>query len=127
MKKIELYTGDKIYMFPNGDIATKERMLEQFPAVLTFDHIIETDEAGEVAFAVQNLSAMCSLYQIDTSLSVEEKIAKIEEIINAEPEEDTSSSAEERIAAALEAQVMLSLPDETDDTTNVQEVIKHEF
>ena len=113
MKKIELYTGDKIYMFPNGDIATKERMLEQFPAVLTFDHIIETDEAGEVAFAVQNLSAMCSLYQIDTSLSVEEKIAKIEEIINAEPEEDTSESTEERIAAALEAQVMMSLPDDT--------------
>lgn len=113
MKKIELYTGDKIYMFPNGDIATKERMLEQFPAVLTFDHIIETDEAGEVAFAVQNLSAMCSLYQIDISLSVEEKIAKIEEIINTEPEEDTSASAEERIAAALEAQVMMSLPDDT--------------
>ena len=113
MKKIELYTGDKVYMFPNGDIATKERMLQQFPAVLTFDHIIETDEAGEVAFAVQNLSAMCSLYQIDTSLPVEEKIAKIEEIINAEPEEDTSASAEERIAAALEAQVMMSLPDDT--------------
>ena len=113
MKKIELYTGDKIYMFPNGDIATKERMLQQFPAVLTFDHIIETDEAGEVAFAVQNLSAMCSLYQIDTSLPVEEKIAKIEEIINSEPEEDTSASAEERIAAALEAQVMMSLPDDT--------------
>ena len=113
MKKIELYTGDKIYMFPNGDIATKERMLQQFPAVLTFDHIIETDEAGEVAFAVQNLSAMCSLYQIDTSLPVEEKIAKIEEIINTEPEEDTSASAEERIAAALEAQVMMSLPDDT--------------
>ena len=113
MKKIELYTGDKIYMFPNGDIATKERMLQQFPAVLTFDHIIETDEAGEVAFAVQNLSAMCSLYQIDTSLPVEEKIAKIEEIVNTEPEEDTSASAEERIAAALEAQVMMSLPDDT--------------
>ena len=113
MKKIELYTGDKIYMFPNGDIATKERMLQQFPAVLTFDHIIETDEAGEVAFAVQNLSAMCSLYQIDTSLPVEEKIAKIEDIINTEPEEDTSASTEERIAAALEAQVMMSLPDDT--------------
>lgn len=113
MKKIELYTGDKIYMFPNGDIATKEKMLQQFPAALTFNHIIETDEAGEVAFAVQNLSAMCSLYQIDTSLPVEEKIAKIEEIINTEPEEDTSASTEERIAAALEAQVMMSLPDDT--------------
>ena len=117
MKKIELYTGDKVYMFPNGDIATKEKMIEQFPAVLTFAHIIETDEAGEVAFAVQNLSAMCSLYQIDVSLSTEEKIAKIEKIINTEPEVDTTPSADERIAAALEAQVMMSLPDETDDTT----------
>ena len=115
MKKIELYTGDKTYMFPNGDIATKERMLQQFPAILTFTHIIETDDAGEVAFAVQNLSAMCSLYQIDLSLSTEEKIAKIEEIINTEPviEEDTTPSTDERIAAALEAQVMMSLPDDT--------------
>ena len=113
MKKIELYTGDKIYMFPNGDIATKERMLQQFPAVLTFDHIIETDDAGEVAFAVQNLSAMCSLYQIDASLSIDEKITKIEEIINTEPEEDTIPTTDERIAAALEAQVMMSLPDDT--------------
>ena len=118
MKKIELYKGDKIYMFPNGDVATKEKMLEHFPAVLTFDHIIETDEAGEVAFAVQNLSAMCSLYQIDTSLSTEEKITKLEEIVNTEPEVDTTPSADERIAAALEAQVMMSLPDETEDTTN---------
>lgn len=113
MKKIELYTGNKMYMFPNGDIATKERMLQQFPAVLTFPHIVETDENGEVAFAVQNLSAMCSLYNVDRSLSTEEKIAKIEEIVNTKPEIDTTPNTEERIAAALEAQVMMSLPDET--------------
>ena len=112
MKKIELYTGDKTYMFPNGDIATKEKMLASFPAILTFPHIIETDEAGEVAFAVQNLSATCSLYNIDMSLSKEEKIAKIEEIVNTVPEVDTTPSADERIAAALEAQVMMSLPDD---------------
>ena len=113
MKKIELYTGSKTYMFPNGDIATKERMVQDFPAILTFHHIIETDEAGEVAFAVQNLAALCSLYNIDLSLSTEEKIAKIEEIVNTVPEVDTTPSADERIAAALEAQVMMSLPDDT--------------
>ena len=69
MKIIEKYTGNKTYMFPNGAIATKEAVLEHFPAALTFVHIIETDEAGEVAFAVQNLSAMRSLYDIDTSLT----------------------------------------------------------
>lgn len=113
MKKIELYTGNKTYMFPNGSLATKEAMLSSFPAVLTFPHIIETDEAGEVAFAVQNLSAMCSLYNIDSSLSTDEKIAKIEEIVNVELEVDTVPTADERIAAALEAQVMMSLPDTT--------------
>lgn len=102
MKKLEKYTGNKTYMFPNGVLATSEKMLEQFPAVLTFAHIIETDEAGEVCFAVENLSAMRSLYEIDASLTETEAIAAIEEIINA-PAPEPELSAEERSAAALEA------------------------
>ena len=109
MKKIEKYNGDKVYMFPNGAIATKERMLEDFPAVLTFAHIIETDEMGEVCFAVENLSAMRSFYGIDPSLTESEAIAKIEEIINTEPE--IEPSAEERIASALEYQNLMSMED----------------
>ena len=112
MKKLEKYTGNKTYMFPNGVLATSEKMLEQFPAVLTFAHIIETDEAGEVCFAVENLSAMRSLYEIDAALTEAEAIAAIEEIINA-PVPEPEPSAEERIAAALEYQNMASLPDET--------------
>lgn len=119
MKIIEKYTGEKTYMFPNGALATPEVMLEQFPAVMTFAHIIETDEAGEVAFAVQNLNAMRSLYGLDSVLTEAEAIAAIQEIVNAEPEEDTTISAEERIAAALEYQVLASLEDAetTTDTT----------
>ena len=41
MKIIEKYTGTKTYMFPNGALATPEAMLERFPAVLTFIHIID--------------------------------------------------------------------------------------
>lgn len=96
-------------MFPNGALATPEKMLEQFPAVLTFAHIIETDEAGEVCFAVQNLNAMRSLYGVDASLTEEEAIVKIEEIINTEPEYEPS--AEERIASALEYQNLMSMED----------------
>lgn len=109
MKKIEKYLGNKTYMFPNGALATPEKMLEQFPAVLTFAHIIETDEAGEVCFAVQNLNAMRSLYGVDASLTEEEAIVKIEEIINTEPEYEPS--AEERIASALEYQNLMSMED----------------
>lgn len=112
MKIIEKYTGEKTYMFPNGALATPEVMVEQFPAVLTFAHIIETDEAGEVAFAVQNLNAMRSFYGVDSSLTETEAIAAIQEIVNTEPEVDDTPTPDERIAAALEYQVMASLPDE---------------
>lgn len=110
MKKLEKYTGDKIYMFPNGVLATPEKILEQFPAVLTFTHVIETDEAGEVCFAVENLSAMKSIYEIDKNLTEDEAITKIEEIINTPPPEP-EPSAQERIASALEYQNLMSMED----------------
>lgn len=110
MKKVIKYTGDKIYMFPNGAIATKERVLQDFPAALTFTHIIETDEHEEVCFAVQNLSAMRGVYGIDSTLTEDEAIAAIQEVVNTVPE--TEPSAEERIASALEFQNMMTLPDE---------------
>lgn len=109
MKKIEKYLGNKTYMFPNGVLATPEVIQKKYPAVLTFAHIIETDEAGEVCFAVQNLNATRSLYNIDSSLSEEEAITKLEEIINTEPEVEIS--AEERIASALEYQNLMSMED----------------
>ena len=109
-KKIEKYTGDKTYMFPNGAIATKEAVLKQFPSALTFVHYVETDENGEVMWAFQNLSAMRTMYEIDSSLSEEEALAKIEEIINTPPPEP-EPSAEERMAAAMELQALNSLTD----------------
>ena len=110
MKKIIKYTGDKVFMYPNGALATKDRILKDFPAVLTFTHIIETDENEQVCFAVQNLSAMRGVYGVDASLTEDEAIAKIEEIINM-PEPEPEATAEERIASALEFQNMMSLDD----------------
>ena len=118
MKKVIKYTGDKTFMFPNGGLATPEVVSEQYPAVTAFTHIVETDESCEVLFAIQNLSAMRSIYKIDPSLTEDEAIAKIEEIVNTPEPESTETTAEERIAAALEYQVMASLPDEeTSDST----------
>ena len=101
MKKLEKYLGDKTYMFPNGVLATPEKMLGEFPAILTFVHVIETDENGEVCFAVQNLSALRTIYNIDNSLTENEAIEKIQELINT-PQETSNESTEERTAAALE-------------------------
>ena len=111
MKVIEKYTGEKTYMFPNGSLATKDAVLQQFPAALSFAHIVETDENGEVMFALQNLSAMRSIYNVDAALTEDEAIAAIQKIINTPEPVNTEPTSEERIAAAMEYQVMASLPD----------------
>ena len=121
MKIIEKYTGSKTYMFPNGTLATPEVMVGKYPAIQVFTHIIETDESGEVCFAIQNLSAMRSMYGIDTSLTEEEAIAAIQEIVNTVVEVVEEPTAEERIAAALEYQVMATLPDEEIEEEPVEE------
>jgi hypothetical protein len=107
MIKVEKYTGNKTYMFPNATLATPEIMLDKFPAILSFAHIIETDEAGEVCWAVENLSAIRSQMGIDPTLSENEAIAAIEEIRNA-PQPEPGVSAEERIAAAMEFQNLMN-------------------
>ena len=108
MVKIEKYTGEKTYMYPNGALATPEKLKADFPAVEAFVHIIETDEAGQVCFAVQNLAAIRLQMGIDSSLSEEAAIAAIEELRNA-PAPEPEVSAEERIAAALEYQNLTNL------------------
>ena len=108
MKKLKKYLGTETYMFPSGGIATPKAVMEQFPAATAFAHVIETDEASEVMFACMNLSALRSQYEIDPALSEEEAIAAIETILN-EPAPEPGSDANERIAAALEFQNLLSI------------------
>lgn len=108
MIKIEKYTGTKTYMFPNGELATPEAIKKMFPAVERFAHIIETDEAGQVCFAVQNLAAIRSQMGIEFSLTEDEAIKKIEEIRNT-PDPEPEPDATERIAAAMEYQNLLNM------------------
>lgn len=108
MIKIEKYDGSKTYMFPNGELATPERVKKDYPAVEAFTHIVETDEAGQVMFAIQNLAAIKSQMGIDISVSEEDAINLIEELRNA-PAPEPEVSAEERIAAALEFQNVLNM------------------
>ena len=113
MRILEKYTGDKTYMYPNGSLASPDRIEADYPAVKVFTHIIETDMRGEVCFAIQNLSAMRSIYNIDNSLNDDEAIIAIQDIINAVVEQEPS--AEERIAAALEYQNLVSMEDATEE------------
>ena len=113
MIKLEKYTGEKTYMFPTGAIATPDVVYNNYPAAKVFTFVVGTDKNGQVMQSMDNLSVLRDVYNIDSTLSEDEAIAAIEEIMNApeEPAEQTPT-AEERIAAALEFQVMSSLPDE---------------
>ncbi|MEA4894227.1 MAG: hypothetical protein VB064_03095 [Oscillospiraceae bacterium] len=109
MIKIKKYLGNETYMFPNGSLATPEIMQAEFPAILTFPHIIETDENEQICWAVNNLSAMRSVNNIAKELTEEEAISEIERIRNTTQVVSIEPSAEERIAAALEYQNMMSM------------------
>ena len=106
MIKLEKYTGNITYMFPNGEIATPERLEQDFPAITLFPHVLEVN--GNVCQAVMELSALRQMHDIDENLSEEEAIEAIENIINAPPPEP-GISPEERIAAAMEFQNLMNL------------------
>lgn len=112
MKIFEKYTGDKTYMFLTGKVATPAVIAAEYPATQHFAHIVQTDESGEVLYGILNLATMRSLHGIDPALSEADAIAAIQEAENTVVEVVDEPTAEERIAAALEYQVMASLPDE---------------
>lgn len=100
MTKLEKWTGEKTYMYPNGELAIPQRINADFPAALTFPHLIGTDEGGEVLYSIQNLSSLRTTYEIDKSLTEDEAIKEIESKMN-EPQVQ-EPTAEERIASAME-------------------------
>ena len=103
MKKIIKYDGTKTFMYPNGALATPERVIADFPAVQIFTHIIETDEQEQVCFAVQNLAAMRGIYGVDGSLTEDEAIAKINAINNFLKQKVDEKSTMEQTVTALKA------------------------
>lgn len=110
MLKLEFFDGTKTYMFPNGEVATPQVMLDKFPALEHFTHVLEIN--GDVCQAVMNFNAMKNMYNIDENLSDAEALAALESIINQPVPTASSPNSEERIAAALEFQNLLTLPDE---------------
>ena len=100
------FDGSSTFMFPNGELATPQKIREHFPAVDSFTHVLEIK--GDMCQAVESLSALRELNHIDSSLSEEEAIAALETVINTPPPEP-EPTADERIAAALEFQNILGL------------------
>ena len=114
MRKLIIYNieDNKTYQYPNGALATPERVLSDYPAIATFKHIIETDESEQMFIGIQNLAMARTMYNINKELSDEEAVQAIQDIMNTQDKTAINTpSAEERIASALEYQVMMSMPD----------------
>ena len=100
-------------MFPTGALATPDVVYNKYPAAKVFTFVVGTDKNGQVMQSMDNLSILRDVYGIAPELSEDEAIAEIETIMNTPQEPvEQEPTAEERIAAALEYQVMSSLPDE---------------
>ena len=97
-------------MYPSGKVGTKDTVYADYPAVKVFTHVIETDENDEVIYAINNLSALRTSYNIDKSLSEQEAVQAIQDIMNTPREPvEPEPTAEERIAASLEYQNLLAM------------------
>lgn len=115
---LKLYNSNDTYMSPSGAVMDYAKVLNDFPAVTSFTFIVETDDYEEMMYGFYSLSAMKSRYNIDSSLSDVEAVEAIEDAMNAEREEQEQSqqpsdevTPDERIAAALEYQVLNSMED----------------
>jgi hypothetical protein len=114
MKKyLEVYDNQKTYIFPNMTLATPEEVTKNYSVVNIPDMIclFETDESRTMFYTVpEPIVVMRSRYGLNQDISIEETIASIEEILNAPIEEiEPEPTAEERIAAAMEYQNLLSM------------------
>ena len=109
MHILKIY-DEKTRMYPSGKVATKDTVYADYPAVKVFTHVIETDENDEVIYAINNLSALRTSYNIDKSLSEQEAVQAIQDIMNTPREPvEVEPTAEERIAASLEYQNLLAM------------------
>lgn len=109
MHILKIY-DERTRMYPSGKVATKDTVYADYPAVKVFTHVIETDENDEVIYAINNLSALRTSYNIDKSLSEQEAVQAIQDIMNTPREPvEVEPTAEERIAASLEYQNLLAM------------------
>jgi hypothetical protein len=95
-------------MFPNGAIATPEKIRADFPAIDHFPHVLEIN--GNVCGAIMELSATLNMYDIDTESKTEaELIKELEDAINTQRNEvpEDVVTTEERIAIAYESLAIL--------------------
>ena len=121
MKRYAIWNKKDAVITPIGEVLTAEQWIERYP-VAGVNSITVVCAAGEINGAYfGTLGQMVEMYanmgcDFSACTTPEEKLAAIEIFENAKEAEAKAAanaiSTEERIAAALEAQVLMSMPDE---------------
>lgn len=116
MSKYAIWNKKDPVIVPTGKVFTAEQWIEQYP-VAGLDNITVVCGAGEINGSFfGTLGQMVQMYekQIDFSAceTDEDKLAAIEAYEDALNTHSDEPTTEERIAAALEAQVLMSMPDD---------------
>lgn len=117
MKRYAIWDKQSPVIVPTGKVFTAEQWKEKYP-VAALDAITVVCSAGEVNGGFfGTLGQMVQMYaaqgcDFSACTTDEEKLAVIEAFEDAMNTPSTEPTTDERIAAALEYQVMASLPDE---------------
>ena len=117
MKRYAIWDKVSPIIVPTGKVFTAEEWKEKYP-VAALPQITVVCSAGEINGGFfGTLGQMCQMYEtqgadFSACITAEDKLAVIEAFEDAMNVPNMEATAEERIAAALEYQVMASLPDE---------------
>lgn len=113
MKKLTIYDNTKTYYYPSMEMATPERVSNDYSIVniTELKPVIETDTTGIMFYTspepLNMMAGRLDLKPEDYSTD-EELLLAMEEVLNA-PQPEPEPSAEERIAAAMEYQNLMSV------------------
>lgn len=115
-KRYAIWNKQDVIITPIGEVLTAEQWKERYP-VAALENITVVCGAGEVNGSFfGTLGQMVNLYEkqgcdFSNCVTDEDKLAAIEAFEDEMNKPDDTPSAEERIAAAMEYQVMATLPD----------------
>ena len=127
MKRYAIWDKQAPVIVPTGKVFTADQWKEKYP-VAAMDSITVVCSAGEVNGGFfGTLGQMEKMYaaqgcDFSACTTAEEKLEAIEAFEDALNASAGGAGAEERIAAALEYQVMASLPDEETSTDTAEAV-----
>ena len=118
MKRYAIWDKQSPVIVPTGKVFTAAEWMEKYPAA-ALESITVVCAAGEINGGFfGTLGQMVQMYaaqgaDFSACETDEDKLAVIEAFEDAQNASSTEPAADERIAAALEYQVLASLPDET--------------